>query len=114
MVLLKKLFSDDSMQSAGRILFHLAVIAASASIALSLPAIFSFVAQNLLVYWSIIGNEKVFLISVEIALAVFLILSAHHIRRNQRSRKISRIARRAGLVQETPPRSFLARRRIRR
>ena len=102
------------MQSAGRIFFHLVVIAASASIALSLPALLNFAAQNLLVYWPIIGNEKIFLISVEIALAIFLILSTHRIRGSWRNRKISRIARRAGLVQEIPSRSFLARRRIRR
>jgi hypothetical protein len=104
--LLNKMF----IHNAGRILFHLAVIAASASIALSLPVILDFAARNLLVYWSLIGNEKIFLISVEIALAIFLILSAHHLRGNRRNRRISRIAGRAGLVQETPPRSFLARR----
>lgn len=111
--MLKKVFSDDSMKSAGRILFHVAVIAASGAIALSLPAIVSFVAQNFLVYWSFIGNEKVFLVSVEIALAIFLILFTHYIRGNWRNRKISRMARRAGFVQETPTRTFLARRRIR-
>jgi hypothetical protein len=111
--LFKKLFSYDSMQNAGRIFFHLAVIAASASIALSLPALLNFAAQSLLVYWPIIGNEKIFLISVEIALAIFLILFTHRIRGNLRSRRISRIAGRAGLVQETPSRSFLARRRTR-
>ena len=101
------------MKSAGRILFHVAVIAASGSIALSLPAIVSFVAQNFLVYWSFIGNEKVFLVSVEIALAIFLILFTHYIRGNWRNRKFSRMARRAGFAQETPTRTFLTRRRIR-
>jgi hypothetical protein len=101
------------MKSARRILYHVVVIAASASIALSLPAIVRLVAENLLVYWSFIGNEKVFLVSVEIALAIFLILFTHYIGANWRDRKIARMARRAGFVQETSPRSFLARRRIR-
>ena len=101
------------MRSAGRIFYHVAVIAASASIALSLPAIVRLVAEKLLVYWSFIGNERVFLVSVEIALAIFLILFTHYIGGNWRDRKIAKMARRAGFVQEKPPGSFLARRRIR-
>ncbi len=98
------------MKSIGRILFHIAVIAVSAFIALSLPAIMTFVAQNLLVYWSFIGNEKVFLVSMEIALAIFLILFIHRVRKNWKARKISRMARRAGFVREKSPRSILTRR----
>lgn len=97
------------MKNIGRILFHVAVIAVSAFIALSLPAIVTFAAQNLLVYWSFIGNEKVFLVSVEIALAIFLILFTHRIRGNWKERKISKMAQRAGFVQEKPSRSFLTR-----
>jgi len=97
------------MKNTGRVLFHVAVIAVSAFIALSLPAIVTFVAQNLLVYWSFIGNEKVFLVSVEIALAIFLILFTHRVRGNWKGRRISRMAQRAGFVQEMPPRSFLTR-----
>ncbi len=97
------------MKTIGRILFHMAVIAASAFIALSLPVIITFVAENLLVYWSFIGNERVFLVSVEIALAIFLILFTIRVKGNWKARKISRMARRAGFVQEKSPRSFLAR-----
>jgi len=112
--LLRKVFSDDFLKSAGRILFHLGIIAASASIALSLPTIVNFVARSLLVYWAFIGNEKVFLLSVEIALAIFLILFILYIRGNWKERKVSRMARRAGFVRETSPRNFLTRRKIRR
>ena len=97
------------MKNIGRIIFHVAVIAASAFIALSLPAIVTFVAQNLLVYWAFIGNEKVFLVSVEIFLAIFLILFTHRIKGNWKERKISKMAQRAGFVQEKSPRSFLTR-----
>ena len=112
--MLRKVFSDDFLKSAGRILFHLGIIAASASIALSLPTIVNFVARSLLVYWAFIGNEKVFLLSVEIALAIFLILFILYIRGNWKERKVSRMARRAGFVRETSPRNFLTRRKIRR
>ena len=112
--MLRKVFSDVFLKSAGRILFHLGIIAASASIALSLPTIVNFVARSLLVYWAFIGNEKVFLLSVEIALAIFLILFILYIRGNWKERKVSRMARRAGFVRETSPRNFLTRRKIRR
>jgi hypothetical protein len=97
------------MKNTGGVLFHVAVIAVSAFIALSLPGIVTFVAQNLLVYWSFIGNEKIFLVSVEIALAIFLILFTHRVRGNWKERKISKMAQRAGFVQEMTPRSFLTR-----
>lgn len=97
------------MKNAGRILFHVAVIAVSAFIALSLPAIVTFVAQNLLVYWSFIGNEKIFLVSMEVSLAIFLILFTHRISGNWKERKISKMAQRAGFVHEKPPRNFLTR-----
>ena len=97
------------MKNTGRILFHVAVIVVSAFIALSLPAIVTFVAQNLLVYWSFIGDERVFLVSVEIALAIFLILFTHRVRGSWKERRISRMAQRAGFLQEKPPRSFLTR-----
>lgn len=97
------------MKNTGRILFHVAVIAVSAFVALSLPTIVIFVAQNLLVYWSFIGNEKVFLVSVEIALAIFLIHFTHRVRGNWKERKISKMAQRAGFVQEKLPRGFLTR-----
>jgi hypothetical protein len=113
MDLVKKMPSDNFLHSAGRIFYHVGVIAVSTSIALSLPAIMSFVAQNLLSYWSFIGNEKMFLVSVEIALAIFLILLTHSIRGNWRDRRISKMARKAGFVLEVRPRGFLTRRRIR-
>lgn len=97
------------MKNIGRILFHVAVIAVSSFIALSLPAIVTFAAQNLLVYWSFIGDEKVFLVTVEIALAIFLILFTHWIKGTWKERKISKMAQKAGFVEEKPPGSFLDR-----
>lgn len=109
----KKVLTDDLIKNASGILFHLGVIAASAFVALSLPAIVTFVAKNLLIYWSFIGNEKVFLVSVEICLAILMTLFMLYIGGNMRERKFSRMARSAGFVRETPPRNFFVRRRKR-
>jgi len=97
-----------------RILYHIGVIALSAGIALSLPLTVSFLAQQLLVSWSLVENERIFLISVEIAVAVVLILFFHSLGRSWQDRRLARMARGAGMVYFTPSRGVLARRRIRR
>jgi hypothetical protein len=96
------------------IVYHVVVVALSAGIALSLPSIVSFVARHFLLYWSLIENEKIFLIGAEIAVAVLLILFFHYVGRSWRDRKLSRMARGAGMVYFSPRRGFLARWRIRR
>jgi hypothetical protein len=113
--LMKRRFAEDFVKGMGPILYHIVVVALSAAIALSLPMTINFVAQNLLVYWSVIGNEKIFLISVEIALAVTLILFSNYMSRSWKDRKLSHMARISGLVLAAPPtKRFLARRRIRK
>lgn len=96
------------------ILYHIGVIALSAGIALSLPLTASFLAERFLVYWALIENERLFLISVEIAVAVALILFFHSIGRSWQDRKLARMARGAGMAHFTASRGVLARRRIRR
>lgn len=97
-----------------RLLYHIGVIGLSAGIALSLPLTVSFLAKQFLVYWSLIENERIFLISVETAVAVVLILIFHSIGRSWQDRKLARMARGAGMVYFTPSRGVLARRRIRK
>ena len=97
-----------------RIFYHVVVMALSAAFALSLPFTASFLAKNFLVYWSFIGNEKIFLISVEMALAISLVLFFNYISRSWKDRKLSNMARDAGLVSVTPTRGLLARRRMRK
>ena len=97
-----------------RVFYHVVVMALSAAFALSLPLTASFMAKNFLVYWSFIGNEKIFLISVEMALAISLVLFFNYISRSWRDRKLSNMARDAGLVSVTPARGLLARRRTRK
>jgi len=112
--LLNKRFLENALENYGRIFYHLAVAALSAAIALSLPAIVAFIAKNILVYWAMISNEKIFLVSVEMVFGTLLILLLNLIRRNWRDRKTSRMAKTAGLIFVSPPKGFFARRRIRR
>ena len=96
--MVKKRFLKDSMKVPTRILYHIVIVALSAAIALSLPFTASFVARNFLVYRSLIEDEKLFLISVEIAVAVLLILFFNYIGRSWRDRKFSNMARSAGIA----------------
>lgn len=96
------------------IFYHIGVVALSAGIALSLPWTVSFLATQFLVYWSLIENERIFLISVEMGVAMVLILFFHSFAGSWQDRKLARMARGAGMVYFTPSRGVLARRRIRR
>jgi len=102
------------MKGSMHIFYHVAVMALSAAFALSLPLTANFFAKEFLVYWSFIGSEKTFLISVEMALAISLVLFFNYISRSWKDRKLSNMARDAGLVSLTPTKGLLARRRMRK
>lgn len=103
----------DIFKGPAHILFHVLIIVLSASIALSLPWIAEFIAGKFLVYWSIIGNEKIFLVSIEIICAVLLIFFFNYIGRNWKDRKLSRMAAEAGLVFVSSAHGFYTRQRDR-
>jgi len=107
-------FAEPRLRGTAHILYHVLLVALSAGIALSLPAIVSSIARNFLVYWSLIENEKIFLMSVEIALAALLILFFNYIRKSWQDAKMARIARGAGMAYFTPKRGMLGPRRIRK
>jgi hypothetical protein len=94
--------------------YHVIVILLSAAFAFSLPITAAFVANKLLAYWSFIGNEKIFLLSVEIGSAILLVLLFNHIRRYWQYRMVSRMARTAGLVLVPPTTGFGVRKRVRK
>jgi hypothetical protein len=96
------------------ILYHSAVVALSAIIAFSLPDIIKYVTQKALVYWSIVENEQVFLVSTEIFVAVLLIVVVNAGVKNWNIRKLSRLARTAGLTAVAHGTAPLARRKIRK
>ena len=109
-----KKFLEELIKGSAHILYHVIVVSLSAAIALSLPYTAAFVTQNLQVYWLLIETQKVFLISIEIGLAVLLILFFNFIARIWKDRRLSGMAKSAGLVFVTPNKGFFARRRIRK
>jgi hypothetical protein len=104
----------SAAERSAHVAYHVLIVALSAGIALSLPVIARFLARNFLSYWSLVEDEKVFLISIEITVALLLILLLSSIERNWRDRRFSKMARRAGMVDATPAGGLLARRRGRR
>lgn len=109
----KKRSVRDVIQGPAHLLYHAAIVLLSAGLALSLPFTADFLAKKLLVYWALIGNERVFLVSVELALAMLLIFLFNYIGGSWKNRRYSRMAKEAGLVMVSPSRGFFARRKCR-
>lgn len=112
--LLKERFPEHFLRGLARVLFHVLVVALSGGIAFSLPFTVGFMAQNFFIYWSLLENNKIFLISVETALAILLLLLFNYISRSWKDRRISRMARGAGLVNFFPTRRLLAQGKIKK
>ncbi|HLZ32697.1 MAG TPA: hypothetical protein VKP13_01680 [Nitrospira sp.] len=89
-------------------LYHIAVVALSAAIALLLPT----GARQFLTFWSRVEQNKLALIAVEMAVAVLLILGLSYIHRGIRDRALATVASGAGLVSFFPRRTRRAQRRI--
>jgi len=113
-ILIKKGFWDDFIKGSSYLLSHLVIVSFSAALALSLPMAIRFVAKEFLLYWSRIGSDKIFFLSVEIILTACFIFLFAHIRKSWKDRKLSNMARAAGMVFVTPARGFFAKRRIRK
>lgn len=95
-------------------LYHIVVVTLSGAIALSLPFVAGFLAEDFMAYWNQIKNEEVILVSIEIAVALFLILAFNYFGRSIGDRKIARIAAGAGLVQCVSARGRLPRKRAKK
>jgi len=104
----------DRLKGSAHLFYHIVIIALSAGIVLSLHHWVTLIAQYFLTVWSFIADEKIFLVAVEIVLAVLLILFFNYLGRMWTDRKLARMARNAGMVHLFPARGFLARRRIRK
>jgi hypothetical protein len=102
------------MKSFARILYHTAIILLSAGIAWSLPFLVHWIAQRVLLVWSFIADEQMFLIGLEVAFAVLLILFLNDMSRTWKDRRLSRMAHGSGLVRYFPVRGMLQQRKIRR
>ena len=112
--MIKKKFLDDFIKGSSYVLHHIGMVGFSAALALSLPFVVRFVAKEFLLYWSRIGNDKIFFLSLEIILTLSIILLFAHIRKSWKDRKLSNMARTAGMVFVTPARGFFLKRRIKK
>jgi hypothetical protein len=112
--LVKKRFFEDFIKGSTHMLYHIIMVGLSAALALSLPMMVRFIAKKFLIYWSLIGNDKIFLISVEMILTIWFIFLSTYIRKNWKDRKLSNMARAAGMVFITPAKGFFVKRRIRK
>ncbi len=90
------------------ILYHVSVVVLSAGIALSLPVTIKYITRKVLLYWSFVENEELFLVVAEIAAAIVLIVLVNAVVRHWRTRKLSQMAKTAGLVAATPATALLA------
>ena len=86
------------LSGAGHVWYHIGLVSVSATIAMLLP----YLAQGFLIYWELVKNEKVYLLSVEIAVAVVLIILLNFLGRSVRDAKLAKAARGAGLVHVFP------------
>jgi len=100
------------MKNISHMLYHVAVIILGAAIALSLPVTISYLAGRVLAFWTYMENEKLFLVSLEIAAAMLLVLLFSHLARSWKDRRLSRMARSAGLTLVAYTRGIFTRKRI--
>jgi hypothetical protein len=103
-----------NLKGTAHLFYHIVIIALSAGMVLSLHHWVPLLARYFLTVWSFVADEKIFLISIEIVLAVLLILFFNYLGRMWADRKLARMARNAGMVHLFPARGFLTRRRIRK
>ena len=102
-------------KSITNLIYHISILVLSATIALSLPYTGKLIADNYLTYWTLIESEKAFLISVEIAVAVLLIMLFNYLVSNWKNRKFSKMARNdMGLVLAAHPKSFRVKKRLKK
>ncbi|WAC07955.1 MAG: hypothetical protein OS130_01785 [Thermodesulfobacteriota bacterium] len=102
-------------KSIKNVFYHILIFALSAAIALSLPYTGKFIADNYLTYWKLIENEKAFLISMEIAVAVLLIMLFNFLVRSWKDRKFSKIALNdMGLFLAAHKKSFRIKKRLKK
>jgi hypothetical protein len=73
---------------------HLLVVVISAGIAFSLP----WAAEHFLTFWSHVQHEQIMLMSIELTVAVVLIVFVNFLRRGVKDRRLAQIAAEAGLV----------------
>ncbi len=100
------------MKNLSHLFYHIAVIVLGAAIALSLPETLEYLSGRFLAFWSYAENERLFLVLLELAAAIVIILLFNYLRRTWKDRRMSRMAKSAGLTLVAYARGILARRRV--
>lgn len=100
---------QELMAEVSALAFHAVVVGLSAGIAWSLPSI----ARQFLAFWSHIEHEKMLLLTIEVGVALFLIMTSNYLWRAFKDRRQAVMARGAGLVSFFPLHDPGAGRRIR-
>ena len=90
--------------------YHIVVVALSAWIALSLPT----VARSFHTLWSLVENNMIYLVAVEMTAAIVLIVTFNYLHRSLRDRTLAKMATGAGLTAFSPWRELSAQRRVRK
>ncbi len=101
-------------KNAAHILYHISVVVMSAAIAFSLGDITRYLTRKVLLYWSFIENQELFLVATEITAAIALIVLINVIVRSWGLRKRSYMARVAGLFRVVSAKTFLAKLRLKK
>jgi hypothetical protein len=96
------------LRDAAGSLYHIVIVALSAGIALLLPV----GARHFLAFWARVEQNNLSLISVELGVAVTLIVCLNYIHRSMRDRVLASVATGAGLVSFFPRRTREAQRHI--
>jgi hypothetical protein len=114
MIPANKRFWKDFVSHSAPALYHIGLAGLSAVIALSLPWTLNFIAREVLVYWTLLGNEKLLVVWIEMAVAVLLTFLFNAMVRSWKDRRLSNMAKDAGLVLVKPTSGFFSRRRVKR
>lgn len=112
--MIKSKFLENFIKGSTHTLYHLLTLGLSAVFVLSLPMMVRFVVKKFLLYWPRIGNDKIFLMSVEMILGLVFLLIFNAIRKSWRDRRLSNMARAAGMVLVTSAKGFFVKRKIRK
>jgi hypothetical protein len=105
-------FLEDFVNHWVRILYHITIAGLSAAIALSLPWTLNLIGKKVLIYWSLLENEKLLVVAIEMVVAVLLIFFFNIMGRSWKDRRLSNMAKDGGLVLVKPAKGFLSRRQI--
>lgn len=89
---------QEVLTEARSLAFHAVVVGLSAGIAWSLPII----ARQFLTFWSHVEHEKILLLTIEVGVALFLIVTSNYLWRAFKDRRQAVMARGAGLVSFFP------------